>query len=550
MSVFVESSASPQNISQVTVAETPLGAVWPEDEVQRELLVGQKHVAHAAGQQRADSSAQLGDGDMPRHHRPQQVPRPSSDPTSSIDDDSRQVSDCVFVESSSAEHWGMARRFGFPSSALDSDFYEAEQAAQAQMNEAVKVCEQQWMNALRGVPLLANAMPDSSEPLRRLARKYGIPAHIRGIMWLTLSGVAIKMDENEGFCSKTLSRLGYVEDESGIIIEKDLERTFPHHPYFNPRGMGMLKLKHVLHAFCWRSPLIKYCQSFNFIAAMLLLVYDDEESAFWMLCHVVEQLLPNDYYGEGLLGIKVDQEVVSSLLRDLYPKLANHLDAIHFDVRALVPAWVMSLYINTFPIETVIRIWDLLFSQSTSSGSGGGIVGSMGGVASPYAAASTVLISVLIAFFKIHTDELMKIADSGDVLVFLTQAASMMFDSGRLIKVATDVKLSALTLHQLRRQSRAAVRGENMRRLNEKLKRQRLREQEQAAAAAASAAGVAALCTRSPTTPREGPIFSDPMSPLSAPGAVSTGHLHRAGGIGPPSDTAGAEMEMAAWSKA
>lgn len=40
----------------------------------------------------------------------------------------------------------------------------------------------------------------------------------------------------------------------------------------------------------------------NFIAAMLLLVEEKEHNVFWMLCYVVEELLPG-YYEHDLRGI-------------------------------------------------------------------------------------------------------------------------------------------------------------------------------------------------------------------------------------------------------
>ena len=552
----------------VDVSETPLAAasVWAMDGVQEELLAQQRHVVSHQHQQQShhlaartptivteesrrgegtnDDDEDDGSGD-PRGSRNRSgatfVAQPSvvvlrNDLDSDVDNDGgggkvedgvsgkldrqRTSSECVIVDQNSAEHWGMARRFGFPQNTFDPSVCEVEQAAQPMIAASATLCEQQWLNALRGVPLLANAMPDTNEPLRRLARKYGVPPHIRGIMWLTLSGVALKMDENEGFCAKTLARNGYVEDDDGaLIIEKDLERTFPNHPYFHPRGVGIIKLKHVLHALCWRNPLIGYCQSYNFIVAVLLLVFDDEESAFWMMVHIVEQLLPNDFYGEGLLGTKVDQEVVLGLLKEVMPKLHHHFEAIRFDVRALIPAWTMSLFINTFPIETVIRIWDLLFSQSLA----------------PYGLPSTIPIAVLLAFFKLHVDELMKINDSGDMLVFLGKASAVMYDSAKLVKLATEVKVTPVTLHQMRRKYRAAVVGENLRRLNEKIKRQRQREAAASQAFVQSCANVTGVAVLTPETP----TFVDPQEHLDGHRNESYESVDR------DNDGKGEEMEMA-----
>lgn len=369
----------------------------------------------------------------------------------------RGYSDCVVIETAN-ENWSVAHRFGFPcsQSGLVSD---AEHQAQSMLNAQQAKCEQEWNTAVRGVPLLANATPEASEPLRRLARKHGFPMHLRAIMWMTLSGVALKMDENEGFCASLMARNGYMGGEPERCIEKDLERTFPDHPYFASKETGLLKLKHILHALCWRNPLLNYCQSFNFLAAVMLLILDDEEAVFWTMVYLLEELLPNDYYSEGLLGLKVDQEVFTHLLREHVPRLASHFASIHFDVRALIPAWLMSLFINTFPIETVIRVWDYMFS------------------ATPHTP-TVVPLSIILVFMKLHQDELLRVYDSSDTMILLAHLSSIEFDGQRIVKAAHELKLTHHTMHALRRQYRAQiVKDQIERRQRQEAYRQRIAKQ-------------------------------------------------------------------------
>ncbi len=51
-----------------------------------------------------------------------------------------------------------------------------------------------------------------------------------------------------------------------------------------------------------------YCQGMNFIAGIMLL-FLDEESAFWLLCALLEYILPADYYAQDLSGCNVDLRV-------------------------------------------------------------------------------------------------------------------------------------------------------------------------------------------------------------------------------------------------
>ena len=47
---------------------------------------------------------------------------------------------------------------------------------------------------------------------------------------------------------------------------------------------------------------VRYCQGMGMIAASLLLFLEEEES-FWVMCTIVEDLLPASYYSTTLLGM-------------------------------------------------------------------------------------------------------------------------------------------------------------------------------------------------------------------------------------------------------
>ncbi|KAJ3151810.1 hypothetical protein HDU89_001859 [Geranomyces variabilis] len=177
---------------------------------------------------------------------------------------------------------------------------------------------------------------------------------------------------------------GYSKDECEVIahivsIDRDVYRTFPDNIKFRPRQSSvlstqfarpdsrasfssstkssaseeasihyeqnpyLLSLRRVLVAFAYystpshpaagsrapvRSPAypVGYCQSLNFVAAFLLLVFADddfdfecgdgparllvEERVFWMLVVVIENLLPREFFGSTLEGARAAQVVL------------------------------------------------------------------------------------------------------------------------------------------------------------------------------------------------------------------------------------------------
>jgi hypothetical protein len=416
----------------------------------------------------------------------------------------------------SSENWGMIRRFGFPCS-QDSAVCDAEHDAyQTSIASATFHCESLWSAALRGVPLLANATDETNTPLRKLCLRCGIPGHLRGVVWLTLSGVALRLEENEKFCASLLHRFGAAPDAEAVdSIEKDIDRTFPQHPYYAQEfDVGQAKLRRVLHALCWRNPMLNYCQSFNFLAATLLLVTDDEDATFWLMVLLLETILPNDYYGEGLIGAKVDQEVVAELIRSELPALAAHFDEIRFDVRALVPSWLLSMFVNVFPFDTVIRIWDVLCTHAdltaySRSGKKFGVTGAHspqgGGVGSGGAASmrSAFPIAVMVGFFKLHANDLLRLDDAGEVMHYVGHQAAVSFDRERLVDAALSVPLSADRLHLLRRHHRVMVRQQEAARVAARRAFQLSRDKNvrNSVLAGSNAMKLASSAVRSPNSP-------------------------------------------------
>lgn len=89
----------------------------------------------------------------------------------------------------------------------------------------------------------------------------------------------------------------------------------------------------------------------NLIASTLLLVYADEDDAFWMLCCIIERLLPDEFFGPSLLVSRACPLVLLDYVQELLPKLYNHLQDLGVDLGAICFSWFLSLFTDCLPVD-------------------------------------------------------------------------------------------------------------------------------------------------------------------------------------------------------
>ncbi|KAK0549527.1 hypothetical protein OC845_003065 [Tilletia horrida] len=206
--------------------------------------------------------------------------------------------------------------------------------------------------------ILSRAGKEDWAELQRLCRA-GIPLCYRGAIWKECSG-ATEIAEP----GRYEELLGEHEGETNDCltqIDLDVHRTMPTNIFFGGNGPGVPKLRRVLVAFSWYDPVCGYCQGMNNLAATLLLTLPNEEDAFWTLVCIIGKVLPPEYYTSHLLVSQADQRVLVELVEEHMPKLAGHMREIGVDLPAVTFAWFLSLYTDCLPVETLFRVWDILF---------------------------------------------------------------------------------------------------------------------------------------------------------------------------------------------
>lgn len=159
-------------------------------------------------------------------------------------------------------------------------------------------------------------------------------------------------------------------------IDKDILRTFPHHILFESI-QGQDALKNVLLAYSLHNTTVSYCQSMNFIAALLLIITNcNEQHTLYLLCIIIEQLtainnnINNDnnntpttiyYYQNDLAGMHIDIYIFDQLVQQYLPNIYNKFNELQLTLLPITINWFLCLFINTLPIDIVLAIFDQLF---------------------------------------------------------------------------------------------------------------------------------------------------------------------------------------------
>ena len=103
----------------------------------------------------------------------------------------------------------------------------------------------------------------------------------------------------------------------------------------------------------------------NLVTSTLLLVFADEEDAFWVLCAIIERILPDDFFAPSLLPSRACPLVLLDFVREYLPKLYAHLTVLGVDLAAICFSWFLSLFTDCLPVEVSRHFFTLLARMLT-----------------------------------------------------------------------------------------------------------------------------------------------------------------------------------------
>uniref|UniRef100_UPI0037E74B4D TBC1 domain family member 2A n=1 Tax=Semicossyphus pulcher TaxID=241346 RepID=UPI0037E74B4D len=197
-------------------------------------------------------------------------------------------------------------------------------------------------------------------------------------------------------------------------IQLDLHRTLTTNQNFSsPSSPALQQLRRILLAFSWQNPAIGYCQGLNRLAAIALLVLQDEEDTFWCLVAVVETIMPQDYYTKNLVASQADQRVLKDFLVEKLPRLAAHFEDHSIDVSLITFNWFLVVFVESLPSDILLPLWDAFLYEGTK-----------------------VIFRYALALFKYKEDDILKIRDSVEIYQYLRFFTKTISHSRRLISIA------------------------------------------------------------------------------------------------------------------
>lgn len=248
-----------------------------------------------------------------------------------------------------------------------------------------------------------------SEKLRSLVLA-GIPHGMRPQLWMRLSGALQKKKNSELSYREIVKNSSNDETIAAKQIEKDLLRTMPSNACFaNVNSIGVPRLRRVLRALAWLYPEIGYCQGTGMVAACLLL-FLEEEDAFWMMCAIIEDLLPASYFSTTLLGVQTDQRVLRHLIVQYLPRLDKLLQEHDIELSLITLHWFLTAFASVVHIRLLLRIWDLFFYEG-----------------------SLVLFQTTLGMLRLKEEELIQSENSASIFNTLSDIPAQMDDAELLL---------------------------------------------------------------------------------------------------------------------
>mmetsp|Transcript_8975 Transcript_8975/g.19213 ORF Transcript_8975/g.19213 Transcript_8975/m.19213 type:complete len:756 (+) Transcript_8975:92-2359(+) len=200
---------------------------------------------------------------------------------------------------------------------------------------------------------------DLSETEREAIRN--VADAMANVPWVPGSGIPDTYSPDCRFA--TLNEMTAGQEEVDDIITRDINRTFPEHPFFSVEH-GQQALFRVLKAYSLHDLEVGYCQGMAFAAGVLLMYLPDEPS-FRLFCKLMDPEGPNlrRLYLPGLDALKLELTRFEVLMDELLPELHRHLQEYGVPPVLYVSQWLMTAFATPFQPMFCARLIDIMLQD-------------------------------------------------------------------------------------------------------------------------------------------------------------------------------------------
>ncbi|XP_034177541.1 USP6 N-terminal-like protein [Osmia lignaria lignaria] len=203
---------------------------------------------------------------------------------------------------------------------------------------------------------------DSSSTKEKLRRRVykGIPDRFRGQVWALLLGIKNLKKEQAGKYEEMLQLARQWSTEIRQI-DADVARQYRDHINYRERySIKQRSMFYVLAAYSMYNMEVGYCQGMSVLAGLLLL-YMDEEDAFWGLSVLLadKKYTMHGFYVDGFPKLNRFIEHHDKIMNKFLPKLKRKLDKCGCDSILYALKWFFVVFQERTPVSLGLRIWDI-----------------------------------------------------------------------------------------------------------------------------------------------------------------------------------------------
>lgn len=279
-----------------------------------------------------------------------------------------------------------------------------------------------------------------TDKVEELVKAGGIPHSMRPYLWPRFAGATKKRAAAGYSYDEVLRQSAQDKPSIGIQIERSLSRTMPNNICFwKKNGTGVDALRRVLKAVAFIYPDLGFCEGMGVIVATLLL-FCSEETTFWMMTALIEDILPPNYYSQTLLGVQADERATRHLMKSHVPDLNKILDELDVEVSLVTVNWLLTLFASVFPTRTLLRVWDFVFYTGSVS-----------------------IFRVIISIMKMKEDEIVELGrsskSSADLFNAISQLPQTVVEVDKLVEYMTSFEFTITEhlINELRKKHQAIL---------------------------------------------------------------------------------------------